>query len=339
MSPRRSPTKNREAVRLLAVDSRRHRFEDARAEELPRLLDPGDLLVVNEAATLPASLFGTTETGERIELRLCGHGDRSDRFRAVLFGEGDWRMRTEDRPAPPAVAAGERLTFGELSGLVTGVSPISGRMIDVELDRRGSELWQALYSIGRPVQYSYLAADLELEAVQTSYGVRPFAFEMPSAGRPLSFGILSDLRARGVRVATLLHAAGLSATGDPVLDALLPLPEQYQIPPETVAAIEDAHAAGRRVIAVGTTVVRALEGCHREHGRLIAGKGVTDLVIDEGFVPAVVDALVSNLHEPGESHYRLLRAFADDDLLRSAVAHAERQGYHNHELGDLMLLS
>ena len=130
-----------------------------------------------------------------------------------------------------------------------------------------------------------------------------------------------------------------SARRDDGLDALLPLPEQYVIPRATVAAIEEAHAGGHRVIAVGTTVVRALEGCHRAHGRVVAGEGVTDLVLDERFEPRVVDAILSGMHDPTESHYRLLRAFADDDLLRTAIEHAEQLGYHNHELGDLMLLS
>jgi S-adenosylmethionine:tRNA ribosyltransferase-isomerase len=375
MNARRSPPKHREAVRLLAIDPAKDLFADARAEDLPLLLEPGDLLVVNDAATLPASLFGSTERGEPIEVRLCGHGDAPARFRAVLFGAGDWRTRTEDRAAPPPLEVGARLDFAAqriepvegasnearaldgrkprragrsaersedsaaLGAIVRAVSPVSPRLLELELDREGAQLWEALYAIGRPVQYSHLADDLELDAVQTSYGGRPFAFEMPSAGRPLSFAILSRLRARGVRIARLLHAAGLSATGDPSLDAALPLPERYEIPQETVAAIEEAHANGRRVIAVGTTVVRALEGCHREHGRLIAGAGVTDLVIDASFVPRVVDGLVSGLHDPTESHYRLLRAFADDALLARAIAHAERQGYHNHELGDLMLVS
>ncbi len=336
MSPRRSPPKNREAVRLLSLDRARGTLIDARADELPALLSPGDLLVVNDAATLPASLFGTTESGDAIEVRLCGqHGAR---FRAVLFGDGDWRTRTEDRPPPPPVEAGERIELGDLSAFVHEVSAISPRMVELEFDCSGAVLWEALYSVGHPVQYAHLEDDLELSAVQTSYSGRPFAFEMPSAGRPLSFDILSQLRARGVRIATLLHAAGLSATGNPKLDAALPLPEAYELPAETIRGIEEAHANGHRVIAVGTTVVRALEGCAKTHGRLVAGEGVTDLVIDAGFHPTVVDGLISGLHEPSESHYRLLRAFADDAVLRKALAHAERVGYHDHELGDLMLM-
>jgi S-adenosylmethionine:tRNA ribosyltransferase-isomerase len=335
MSPRRTAPKHRDAVRLLAVDPIGRVFSDATPEQLPELLEPGDVVVVNDAATLPASLFGEVY-GAPIEARLAGY--TKDGFRAVLFGAGDWRTRTEDRLPPPAVVPGDRLSFGDLEGMVQAVSPLSPRLLDLEFDREGAALWEALYSIGRPVQYSYMGGDLDLETVQTSYSGRPFAFEMPSAGRPLSFSILSRLRAHGVGVVPLQHAAGLSATGDDALDALLPLPEQYVLPVETVAAIEAAHAGGHRVIAVGTTVVRALEGCFLTHGALVPGEGITNLVIDERFVLQVIDGLVSGIHDPTESHYRLLRAFADDELLRAAVAHAESRGYHNHELGDLMLL-
>jgi S-adenosylmethionine:tRNA ribosyltransferase-isomerase len=338
LSARRSPPKHRDAVRLLALDVGRDAFVDARADDLPRFLQPGDLLIVNDAATIPASLSGRTETGGAIEVRLCGHGDGPSRFQAVLFGAGDWRMRTEDRPPPPLLAVGERIVFGELKATVLRVSQVSTRLLEIEFDRSGAALWDALYAIGRPIQYSYLARDLPLDAVQTSFGGRPFAFEMPSAGRPLSFSILAALRARGVRIAAILHAAGVSATGDPALDAALPLPERYEIPPATIEAIAEAHASGHRIIAVGTTVVRAIEGCYRTHGRLVAGAGATDLVIDPAFRPRVIDGLLSGLHDPGESHYRLLSAFAGEALLARAIAHAAEHGYHYHELGDSMLI-
>ncbi len=132
---------------------------------------------------------------------------------------------------------------------------------------RGDALWAALYREGRPVQYSYLAHDLPLWAVQTVYAARPWAFEMPSAGRPLSWEILLALRRKGVRWASLTHAAGLSSTGDPAIDAALPLAERYDIPAATVRAVADTRARGGRVIAVGTTVVRALEGAAVEGRR------------------------------------------------------------------------
>ena len=135
-------------------------------------------------------------------------------------------------------------------------------------------------------------------------------------------------------IATLTHAAGLSSTGDPALDAHLPLAERYDIPPATVAAVQGA----RRVIAVGTTVVRALEGCVQQSGRLVAGPGETDLVIRPGFGPRVVHGLLSGIHEPAESHFDLLGAFAPASALQAAWRHANAAGYRNHELGDLVLV-
>src|SRR5438552_9569426 len=161
---------------------------------------------------------------------------------------------------------------------------------------------------------------------------------MPSAGRPLSWEILLALRRQGVEWAFLTHAAGLSSTGDPALDAALPLPERFDIPAATIAAIADTHRRGGRVIAVGTTVVRALEGGSAPDGSLHEGSGVTDLRIGAGYRPRVVDGILSGVHTTAESHFALLAAFAPLDLLRSAERYAESHGFTSHELGDSMLI-
>lgn len=324
--PRRPP----EAVKLLYVDSRAGAFRDARFTELPALLGEGDLLVLNDAATLPASL----RAGD-VELRLAGELE-GGAFRAVLFGAGDWRTDTDARPPPPRVTAGFHLRFSDaLSATVESVSTLSPRLVTVRFSQAGAALWSALYRHGRPVQYSYVQEPLPLEAVQTGYAARPWASEVPSAGRPLRWPMLAKLLERGVRLATLTHAAGLSATGDPALDAKLPLPERYELPVETVRAVSDA----RRVIAVGTTVVRALEGSARANGgKLVPGRAETDLVIGPSTSLSVVDGILSGMHEPGTSHFALLTAFAPRELLNSAAAHAEGAGYLVHELGDSTLV-
>jgi S-adenosylmethionine:tRNA ribosyltransferase-isomerase len=174
--------------------------------------------------------------------------------------------------------------------------------------------------------------------VQNRYASRPWAFEMPSAGRPLSFGIFAELRARGVELAVLTHAAGLSSTGSASLDRRLPVPEESDIPAETVRAVEAAQVRGGRVVAVGTTVVRALEG--RMHGaqRLSAGRNETSLVIGPRFRPRVVNGLLTGLHEPSSSHFALLEAFAERPLLVRAFEHAATAGYLAHEFGDSCLI-
>jgi S-adenosylmethionine:tRNA ribosyltransferase-isomerase len=332
---------------------------------LPGLLAPGDLLVVNDAATLPASLRGQGPAGQPLEARLIArrHAEdeqRSDndddqdddiRFDAVLLGAGDWRTRTEDRPAPPRLAPGAIVRFAAaeaaatdaLAATVIAVSPVSPRLVTLRFHEAGDAFWNALYRIGRPVQYAHLDEALPLWAVQNVYAERPWAFEMPSAGRPLTWRLLAELRARGVDLARLTHAAGLSATGDAALDARLPLPERFAIPADTVAAIAAARARGSRIIAVGTTVVRALEGAHARAGGLVPADasgitGVTDLRLSPTHRLQVVDGLLSGMHEAGESHFDLLGAFAAPALLLRANQFAAAHGFVGHELGDSTLI-
>ena len=216
---------------------------------------------------------------------------------------------------------------------------LSPRLVELRFDADGDALWAALYKEGRPVQYAHLAHDLPLWAVQTVYATRPWAFEMPSAGRPLSWEILLALRRRGVRWASLTHAAGLSATGDPAIDAALPLPEAFDIPAATARAVAETRARGGRIVAVGTTVVRALEGAARQHDGIVrAGRGETALRITPTFRPRVVEGVLSGAHAAHESHFQLLAAFAGADLLTAAAAQAERGGFLTHELGDAMLV-
>lgn len=142
-----------------------------------------------------------------------------------------------------------------------------------------------------------------------------------------------------MKVASLTHAAGLSSTGDPGLDALLPLPERFDIPETTVLAVREAHANGHRVVAVGTTVTRALEGSAAQHdGELVAGSGVTDLRLHGAFQLRIADGILTGIHDPSESHFDLLEAFAPSPLLHAALAHAEETGYLCHELGDSALI-
>lgn len=360
MRPARTYPDRRDDVRLLVVDPASplgSALRETRTPALPDLFVAGDLLVVNDAATLPASLAGRDAAGRSIEVRLLsaaegehlGPGERElgssapiaeSGFWAVLFGAGDWRTRTEDRPPPPDLLPGARLDFGALAAEIVRRSPLSRRLVELAFDRSGDALWAALYATTRPVQYAYLAHNLPLWAVQTVYAARPWAVEMPSAGRPLSWEILLALRRNGVRWAALTHAAGLSATGDPALDAALPLPERYEIPAATVRAVEETHARGGRVVAVGTTVVRALEGAvaAMTGGRLRPGAGVTDLRITPTFRPRLVDGILSGTHAATESHFALLGAFAPPALLAEAAAHAEAAGFLTHELGDAMLI-
>jgi S-adenosylmethionine:tRNA ribosyltransferase-isomerase len=338
LSPARTPARSRPA-RLLLVSARDATLHDEVVSDLPRLLTPGDLVVVNDAATLPAALPLTSHDAE---LRLAGiDGDAGSGdavFHGVLLGAGSWRQPTEQRGPAPSVRVGDMLATGSLRARVVAVDPDTPELVSVRFEAAGAELLAALYRAGRVIQYSYLERPLELWDVQNGYAARPWAFEPPSAGLSISFGLVTALRRRGVELAWLSHAAGISSTGSTALDRRLPFPERYEIPADTVAAVKRARAAGRRVVAVGTTVVRALESAARRPDGLRAGQGNATLVLGPGFRRRVVSGVLSGLHEEGTSHFALLESFADRALLVRSVHHASAQGYLQHEFGDVCLV-
>lgn len=326
------------ATRLLRIYPARGVYADGRIADLLTLLRSGDVLVVNDAATLPASLRGSAASGAPVEARLAGHFP-DGRWRAVLFGDGDWRVRTEDRPPPPRLAPGDTIDFDGLRARVNDVDADSPRLVSLTFDKSGDAVWPALYRAGRPVQYSYTDAPLAIWHVQTAYAARPWAAEAPSAGFPLTWELLLELRRRGVTLTSVTLAAGLSSTGEPSLDARLPLAESYEVSPIAVEAIDTARERGGRVVAVGTTVTRALEAAATAAGgRIDASRGTTELVLGAQISRNVVDGILTGIHEADTSHFRLLEAFAPRRLLEDAHAFAAAHGYRGHEFGDAVVI-
>jgi S-adenosylmethionine:tRNA ribosyltransferase-isomerase len=327
-------------AKLLVVDAQ-GRLQHAARAQLASWLHPGDLLVANDAATLPASLAGVHElTQAVIEVRLAGRrslavGDVRE-FTAIVFGAGDHRTRTEDRAAPPALHAGDRLRLGPLQASVLRLLD-HPRLIELQFDGTPEAIWAGIARHGKPIQYAHVASPLALWDVWTRVATLPVAFESPSAGFVLDWALLDALRQRGIGFATLTHAAGLSSTGDAALDARLPFDEPYHLPASTLRAIAQARRAGGRIVALGTTVARALEHA-ASLGPLRAGEGLATQRLGAHSRLALVDAIVSGTHEPGSSHYELLRAFASDASLRRASEALERHGYLTHEFGDSVLI-
>ncbi len=339
MKPATAPRSARD-IRVLVVDGASGAMRVASSTHVASLFEPGDLLVVNDAATLPASLFAKTDLGEDVELRLVTSvGDRT--WTVALLGRGDYHTRTEDRPLPPSFEIGDHLFAGEgIVATVARISQASARLVDVTLSIDGrpdaslAEVWSALYRAGKQVQYAHVPDPLALWDIQNVFASRPWAVEMPSAGRLLRVETLLELRKRGVEIATVTHAAGLSSIGDAVVDAMLPLPERFEVTEETWEAIARTRKRGGRVIAIGTSAARALEGGARAGTK----SGITDLRIGKDTRRAIVDAILTGVHEADTSHFALLGAFASAEVLARALARAEVEGLLGHELGDACLV-
>jgi S-adenosylmethionine:tRNA ribosyltransferase-isomerase len=336
MTPATKPRSASDPGRLLAIDPSRSTIEHAHARDLAALLEPRDLVVINDAATLPAS-FALPERG--MEVRLVAQGPGVSEFRTVLFGRGDYTTPTEERPAPPLVRAGETLRLGAgLDAEVTHVDAEAPRFVTLRFALPPAALLRALYRHGRPIQYAYVPEPLAIWDVQNRFGARPWAFELPSAGQVFDGELLLALRKRGVAIATLTHAAGISSTGSTELDRRFPLPERFEIPDATTAAITSTRELGGRVLAVGTTVVRALEASALLDGVVHAGPGVASILLGPGYRPRVAHGVLSGMHEAGTSHFALLEAFAPRGLLDRALAEAHARSYRQHEFGDFTLI-
>jgi S-adenosylmethionine:tRNA ribosyltransferase-isomerase len=335
------PVQRPPEAKLLVVDECGEITHAPRAAFV-EFLRPGDLVIANDAATLPASLRGVhVPSGRPVEVRLAGRRslapDDVRRFAAVVFGAGDYHTRTEHRPPPPPLEPGDRLALGPLTATVERRLG-HPRLVALRFDGPPDAIWAGLARHGRPIQYAHVPVPLALWDVWTAIAGPPVAFEPPSAGFALDWRVLAALRARGVAFATLTHAAGISSTGDPELDQRLPFDEPYRIPPATALAIRRVRARGGRVVAVGTTVVRALEHAAAGDGRVRAGDGLATQRIGPATRLRVVDVLLSGTHEPGTSHYELLRAFTDDATLARVNDELGARHYRTHEFGDSVLI-
>lgn len=339
VSPERAATEPPEArglardeVRLLVAGERapvRHTVFRA----LPQMLRRGDLLVVNTSETEPAAVDGHRESGQPVAMHVAGPAPDGLHVVELRTREG---ARVRDAKAGESVI----LPCGVVATLLTG-HPDPHVTV-------GSRLWRAripvagglrawLGAVGRPIRYSYVREHWPLAAYRTVFARAEPEFgsaEMPSAARPFTRAVLDHARARGVGVAELVLHTGLSS---PEADEE-PLPERYRVPTGTADAVNATRAAGGRVIAVGTTVTRALESVADVAGRVVAGAGWTHLVLGPRRPARAVDGLLTGWHEPEASHLLLLEAVAGPRLVERAYAAALDHGYRWHEFGDSCLL-
>jgi S-adenosylmethionine:tRNA ribosyltransferase-isomerase len=227
----------------------------------------------------------------------------------------------------------------QLKAIVEERDPDIPRLWKLRFSQSGTELIDSFYQLGQPIRYEYVSAPWDLEYYQTVYAKEPGSSEMPSAGRAFTWKLLFDLKRQGIDTAQIVLHTGLSSYMDDDVDAShLASEEEYLISEETAEKINQTHRSGGRVIAIGTTVVRALESAVDEMGRVIAQHNYTRLRITKDHQLKAVEGLLTGMHEPQASHLDLLTAFLSAEEIRSAYVDAVNREYLWHEFGDLNLL-
>jgi S-adenosylmethionine:tRNA ribosyltransferase-isomerase len=314
----------RDRVRLMMTGPdgiSHHQFSD-----LPGLLTAGDLMVVNDSATLPAAVLVDRDLAIHFSTRL----------------PGGLHVVEPRRPAGAASLPHEGVGPGLLSlpggAWLELLSPYpegtgSGRLWVARADL-GSPTTDYLWTWGRPIRYRHVDGPYKIDAYQTVFARIPGSAEMPSAGRPFTEGLVTELALCGVLVTALTLHTGVSSqeTGED------PYPEWFEIPERTAALVNHTRSRGGQVIAVGTTVVRALESTADSRGMSHPGRSWTDLVVGPAHEPKVVDGLITGWHEPESTHLGLLEAFAGRSALARSYEAALDHGYLWHEFGDSHLI-
>ena len=318
----------RDGVRLMVSERGSGRLTHAFFRELPRFLETGTVLVFNRSGTLAAAVDGVRAQGMPVTVH----------FSTPLPGAhgGEWTVELRNARGERVLdaVAGEELALagGGRARLERaypdGATAFGSRLWAARLDR-GLDVQRYLARFGRPIRYGHIHGQWPLEAYQTVYGDRPGSAEMPSAGRPFTCELLDELRVKGVEVRFLTLHTGVSSQEANET----PFAEWFEVPWETADAVRSARAEGRPVIAVGTTVVRALESAAGH-----AASGWTELVVTPERGVRYVDGLITGWHEPRASHLLMLEAIAGRRLLARSYAEAIRAGYLWHEFGDSQLI-
>lgn len=319
----------RDQVRLLVAEP--DRIRHARFAELPAFLRAGDLVVINTTATLAAALDAHTMDGHDVAVHV-----------STILDDGAWAVEIR---RPDATGPDRARKVGDRLELPAGVALTLAEGYPDAAVAHGSRLWRAaarlegpvhayLERFGRPITYGYVRGRWPLESYQPVFARESGSAEMASASRPFTDRLVTELITRGVTLAPVTLHTGVSSqeTGEP------PLPERFRVPEPTAALVEHTRRRGGRVIAVGTTVVRALESAATPNGHVEAAAGWTDLVLGPGRPAQVVDGLVTGWHAPEASHLHLLEAVAGERLVRAAYEAALQRDYLWHEFGDSCLL-
>lgn len=322
--PPEASGRSRDDVRLMVSRTASEEVSHHSFAALPDLLLPGDLVVVNNSATLPAAV-----TLAELTVHF-----------STAMPDGDWLVELRSGRSPATVpfgggTAGQQLQLpgGAVLTLTASFSPRLWRA------RLSTAVIPYLLRHGEPIRYSYVPRPWPIEAYQTVFATWPGSAEMPSAARPFTAEIVTRLVSRGIAIAPITLHTGVSS----LEGGELPYPESYDVPAATARLANLTRQAGGRVIAAGTTVVRALESAAAgskpaSRGSIAASAGWTSHVVTRRSGVAAVDGLLTGLHEAKSTHLWMLAAFADEDLLSRCYRAAADRGYRWHEFGDVHLL-
>jgi S-adenosylmethionine:tRNA ribosyltransferase-isomerase len=318
----------RDGVRMLVARRADGSIEHRTFANLPDLLAPGDVVVINVSATIPAAVPARRANGTRVRVHFATRAPHL---------EDDWRVveiRRADGSRPARLPAGERLELRGGAALELVAPYASGQRLVLARFCCALLVDEYLERHGEPIRYGHVRGRWPLDAYQNIYAISPGSAEMPSAGRPFTRDLISRLTARDVTVAPITLHAGVSSpeSHEP------PFPEWFEVPEHTAQTICDARHRGGRVIAVGTTVVRALESAESGDGCSCARSGWTGLVVTPECGVRTIDGLITGWHDPEASHLMMLEAVAGPDLLEASYTAALDAGYLWHEFGDSHLL-
>lgn len=310
----------RDGVTMLVSSARGNTHTIAAFRDIPKHLRAGDLVVVNDSATIPAALTAQRTNGSSIALHL------STRISQTL-----WIVE----PRRTLVQIGERFTLpgGASAELLSPPAREHTRLWYAHLNVPGN-LRSYLQRYARPISYGYLDEPVPIAFYQTIFSREPGSVEMPSAGRPFTLRVLDALYRNNANVAAVTLHCGVASpeSHEPPMD------ERFNVPASTAAAVNRTRESGGRVIAIGTTVVRALESAADERGTVRAASGWTSHIVDPAHSPRIVDGLLTGFHEPRASHLNMLEAFAPAPFLQDAYDTALQAGLFWHEFGDVHLV-
>lgn len=314
--------KSRSDVNLLILDRDSEKYHHSHFENIVSFIQEGDLLVFNNSRTIPAVLKGTIKRNLKVEIRL-----------SRKLSSHKWEALLVDQKLP--IGTWIKFTDG-VRAVLTGYHSTQPLVL-LEFSIEDNNLLDFIYKHGEPIRYEYIDSILPLDFYQTAYGSVPGSVEMCSAGRAFTWELLQKLKEKGVQVAFIQLHAGLSYYGNDIWPEPSQHPEWFQVSEEAAQLINETNLNNKRVIAVGTTVVRTLE-TSVVNGMVSSGTGWTNLYINREKPLQIVDGLLTGFHEPEASHLDLLTAFISEERLMKSYQVALDQKYLWHEFGDMNLI-